>query len=154
ATEEAAELLPSDLRTQLASASSDAARVIQPQEIALKAEPVADLTIGLLGPIEIFREFARPLAPDAWTTRRGRDILCFIASRRHRRASKDTIVDTFWGEADFAAVEKNFHPTISHIRKALNSNQLLKQNFIVYRDGDYLLNPEHSYSVDVEEFDR
>ncbi|MDQ3805368.1 MAG: hypothetical protein M3416_16250, partial [Acidobacteriota bacterium] len=97
---------------------------------------------------------AKPFAPDAWVTRRARDILCFIASRRHRRASKDTIIDTFWGESDFAAVEKNFHPTISHIRKALNSKQPLKQNFLLYRDGDYQLNPEFSYRIDTEEFDR
>jgi DNA-binding SARP family transcriptional activator len=108
----------------------------------------------MLGPVEIFREFSRPLAPDAWVTRRARDILCFIASRRHRRASKDTIIDTFWGETDLAVVEKNFHPTISHIRKALNSKKSLKQNFILYRDGDYQLNPELSYSIDIEEFDR
>jgi DNA-binding SARP family transcriptional activator len=107
-----------------------------------------------LGPVEIFREFARPLAPDAWTTRRGRDILCFIASRRHRRASKDTIIDTFWGETDVEVVERNFHPTVSHIRKALNSNQPLKQNFIIYRDGDYQLNPDLSYRIDIEEFDK
>ncbi len=51
-------------------------------------------------------------------------------------------------------VEKNFHPTVSHIRKALNSNQPLKQNFLLYRDGDYQLNPEFSYRIDIEEFDR
>jgi DNA-binding SARP family transcriptional activator len=115
---------------------------------------VVDLTINMLGPVEIFREFARPLAADAWTTRRARDILCFIASRRHRRASKDTIIDIFWGETDIDVVEKNFHPTVSHIRKALNSNQALKQNFLIYRDGDYQLNQELSYRIDIEEFDR
>jgi LuxR family maltose regulon positive regulatory protein len=155
ASEEAAELLPSDLRKQLAKVSLKAQTVsFQPQEIALNAEPVADLAINLLGPVEIFREFARPLAPDAWTTRRARDILCFIASRRHRRASKDAIIDTFWGETDIDVVEKNFHPTVSHIRKALNSNQPLKQNFIIYRDGDYQLNPELTYRIDIEEFDK
>jgi two-component SAPR family response regulator len=51
-------------------------------------------------------------------------------------------------------VEKNFHPTVSHIRKALNSNQPLKQNFILYRDGDYQLNSELSYTIDIEEFDQ
>jgi DNA-binding SARP family transcriptional activator len=30
----------------------------------------------------------------------------------------------------------------------------LKQNFLLYRDGDYQLNPEFSYSMDTEEFDR
>jgi DNA-binding SARP family transcriptional activator len=52
------------------------------------------------------------------------------------------------------AVEKTVHPTVSHIRKALNSNQPLKQNFLLYRDGDYQLNPEFSYRIDIEEFDR
>jgi ATP/maltotriose-dependent transcriptional regulator MalT/DNA-binding SARP family transcriptional activator len=155
ATEEAAELLPSDLRSHLATLAPAASMPVAiPQDVALKAEPVNDLTINMLGPIQIFREFGRPLAADAWTTRRARDILCFIASRRHRRASKDTIIDTFWGETDFEVVEKNFHPTVSHIRKALNSNQPLKQNFIIYRDGDYQLNPELSYRIDIEEFDR
>jgi len=155
ATEEAAELLPSDLRRQLAErVAAKAETVPVSSELTLQAEPVPDLTINMLGPVEIFREFSRPLAPDAWVTRRARDILCFIGSRRHRRASKDTIIDTFWGETDLAVVEKNFHPTISHIRKALNSNKSLKQNFILYRDGDYQLNPELSYSIDIEEFDR
>lgn len=154
--EDAIELLPSDLRRQLAetSVTSAPAAAIVPADVPLKSEPVVDLTINMLGPVEIFREFARPLAADAWTTRRARDILCFIASRRHRRASKDMIIDVFWGETDLEVVEKNFHPTVSHIRKALNSNQALKQNFLIYRDGDYQLNQELSYRIDIEEFDR
>jgi ATP/maltotriose-dependent transcriptional regulator MalT/DNA-binding SARP family transcriptional activator len=154
--EEAADLLPSDLRKQLVALgpTTQAPAVVQATDVALKTQPGTDLTINMLGPVEIYREFARTLAPDAWTTRRARDILCFIASRRHRRASKDTIIDTFWGETDLEVVEKNFHPTVSHIRKALNSNQPLKQNFILYRDGDYLLNPELSYQIDIEKFDQ
>src|SRR5437764_15334499 len=108
----------------------------------------------MIGPVEIFRYPARTFSAYACTTKRARYILCFIASRRHRRTSKDAIIDTFWGESDFEAVEKNFHPTVSHIRKALNSNQPLKQNYLLYRDGDYQLNPEFSYSIDTEEFDR
>ncbi|HKQ77480.1 MAG TPA: BTAD domain-containing putative transcriptional regulator [Blastocatellia bacterium] len=153
-TPEAAELLPPDAREFLASqvALQEPAPVQTVQEAALIQ--LADLTINLLGHIEIFRDPKRLFAVDAWTTRRAHDILCFIASRRHRRASKDTIIDTFWGEADFDVVAKNFHPTVSHIRKALNSNQPLKQNFLLYRDSDYLLNPDFAYSIDIEEFDR
>ncbi len=154
AAPEAAELLPPDAREYLASQMTlrepATARPVQES----RAVPLADLTINLLGHVEIFRDPNRPLAADAWTTRRARDIFCFIASRRHRRASKDTIIDTFWEEADFDVVAKNFHPTVSHIRKALNSNQPLKQNFLLYRGGDYLLNPDFTYSIDIEEFDR
>jgi LuxR family maltose regulon positive regulatory protein len=152
-SEDAQELLPADLRTQLADAPRLAAsRIVMSTTIS--AKPLVDLTINMLGPVEIFRDLARPFAADAWTTRRARDILCFIASRRHYRAPKDAIIDTFWGETDLKTVEKNFHPTMSHVRKALNSNQPLKQNFLVYRDGDYQLNPEFSYRIDAEEFDR
>jgi ATP/maltotriose-dependent transcriptional regulator MalT/DNA-binding SARP family transcriptional activator len=155
-TEEALELLPPDLLEQVATASqspvSQTTTVVS--EVAAPVKVVTDLTVNMLGPVEIRRDPTRPLAADAWPTRRARDILCFIVSRRHRRASKDLIIDTFWGETDFDAVEKNFHPTVSHIRKALNSNQPLKQNFLLYRDGDYQLNSEFSYSIDTEEFDR
>lgn len=155
ATEEAAELLPSDLRAVLGTSTVEAVEpvVVATPGITLATEPVTDLTVNMLGPVEIVRDPTRPLPADAWTTRRARDILCFIASRRHRRASKDSIVDVFWGETDLEIVEKNFHPTVSHIRKALNSNQPLKQNFLLYRDGDYHLNPEFSYRIDIEEFD-
>lgn len=154
-TPEAAELLPTDLREQLPARTAEArATAERPALVVVQQGPAADLTVRMLGAVEIFREPVRPLAADAWVTRRARDILCFIASRRHRRVSKDAIIDTFWGESDFGSVEKNFHPTISHIRKALNSNQPLKQNFLLYRDGDYQLNPEFSYRIDTEEFDR
>ncbi|HEX8286293.1 MAG TPA: BTAD domain-containing putative transcriptional regulator [Pyrinomonadaceae bacterium] len=159
AAPEAAELLPAELRELLPAAeeATTDASAAMPQRAPSRVEPqqpLADLTLRLLGAVEIFRDPVRPLAPDAWVTRRARDILCFIASRRHHRVSKDTIIDTFWGESDFGSVEKNFHPTISHIRKGLNSNQPLKQNFLLYRDGDYQLNPEFSYRIDTEEFDR
>jgi len=154
AVPEVAELLPPDAREHLASQVAIREPSAAPSVQEVSSVPLADLTINLLGHVEIFRDPKRQFAADAWTTRRAHDILCFIVSRRHRRASKDTIIDTFWGEADFDVVAKNFHPTVSHIRKALNNNQPLKQNFLLYRDGDYLLNPDFAYSIDVEEFDR
>jgi len=155
ATEEAAEMLPADVRAHLATARKQILPpAIKTEIVSLTAKPLVDLTINMLGPIEIVRDPTRPLAADAWVTRRARDILCFIASRRHRRAGKDLIIDTFWGETDPTVVERNFHPTVSHVRKALNSNQSLKQNLLLYREGDYLLNPEFAYSIDIDEFDR
>ena len=153
ASEDARELLPPDLIAQI-SAAAQVAPEPAAAPVAVLTKPLVDLTIKMLGPVEIVRDAARPFAADAWTTRRARDILCFIASRSHHRTPKDTIVDTFWRDTDLKSVEKNFHPTMSHVRKALNSNQPLKQNFLIYRDGDYQLNPEFSYRIDTEEFDR
>ncbi|MCA1614928.1 MAG: tetratricopeptide repeat protein [Acidobacteria bacterium] len=149
--EQARELLPGDLRRRLSAVQSRPPQAREPTPPA--SQPASDLTINMLGPVEIYRDPSRPLAPDAWTSKRARDVLCFLASRQHRRASKDTLVDTFWRDDDPESVEKKFHPTISYVRKALNSNQLLRQNFLLYKDGDYLLNPDLSYRSDVEEFD-
>ncbi len=156
AAEEAAELLPAEVRAQLPALQAQTAATAEniSIEIPIETKTLTDLTINMLGPFEILRDPARPLGPDAWTTRRARDIFCFIVSRPHRRASKDTIIDAFWGERDLDVVERNFHPTVSHIRKALNSNQPLKQNFLLYREGDYQLNQDFSYRIDIEEFDR
>lgn len=153
AMEEIAERLPADLRGEIESQPAvRQSEVIQ----ALPEVPatLTDLTINVLGPVDIFRDVSKPFAPDAWTTRRARDIFCYIATSKHRRVAKDVLIDTFWPDDDPAVVEKNFHPTISHIRKALNSRQAFKQNFIVFRDGAYQLNPELSYFIDAEEFDR
>jgi ATP/maltotriose-dependent transcriptional regulator MalT/DNA-binding SARP family transcriptional activator len=150
--EDVQELLPADLREGATRVATSPA--VTTPAATVTATLLVDLAINMLGSVEIFRDRARPFAADAWTTRRSRDILCFIASRPHRRAPKDTIIDTFWRDVDLQTVEKNFHPTMSHIRKALNSNQPLKQNFLSYRDGEYQLNSEFSYSIDTEEFDR
>ncbi|HEY0426647.1 MAG TPA: BTAD domain-containing putative transcriptional regulator [Pyrinomonadaceae bacterium] len=155
--EEVFEKLPLDLReaiqtpnAQAASAGATAASI----HVSLAPTSIVDLTIKTLGHVEIFRDVTKPFASDAWTTRRARDIFCYIATSKHRRVEKDVLIEAFWGEEEFEAVEKNFHPTISHIRKALNSRQSFKQNFLVFRDGAYQLNPELSYSIDTEEFER
>ena len=113
-----------------------------------------DLVINMLGPIEVLREQGRKLAPDAWTLSRALRILCFIASRHNHRATKDTIIETFWPDTRPEDIDKNFWPTISYIRRALNSNQAIKKNFIRYRESAYYLNPEFSYLFDNEEFER
>jgi LuxR family maltose regulon positive regulatory protein len=148
--EDIAEMLPADLKQEIGRVTTPAS--ISGSTVTELSEPVVDLTIKVLGHVEIYRDQSRPFAPDAWTTRRARDIFCYIATRKNRRVPKDILIEAFWGDEDFAAIEKNFHPTISHIRKALNSRQAFKQNFVVFRDGAYQLNPEFSYRIDTEEF--
>lgn len=149
ADEEVLERLPADLREELgAKVTAKPA----PAAVSEIAAPIVDLTIKVLGPTEIHRDPAKPFAPDAWTTRRSRDIFCYVATSKHRRVAKDLLIEVFWGDEDLATIEKNFHPTISHIRKALNSRQTVKQNYLVFRDGSYQLNPEYTYSIDAEDF--
>lgn len=147
--EDIAERLPADLREEL-----NAERPARVQSQLEPSAPITDLTIRMLGPVEIFRDPSVQFAADAWTTRRARDIFCYIATSKNRRVLKEVLIEAFWPDEDLETVEKNFHPTISHIRKALNSRQPFKQNFLIFRDGAYQLNPELSYSIDAEEFEQ
>ncbi|CAN5618257.1 BTAD domain-containing putative transcriptional regulator [soil metagenome] len=154
--EEVVEKLPLDLRELVKSEElrvESKEQQIQLSTLDSRLSTVIDLTIRAFGFVEIFRDELKPFAPDAWTTKRARDIFIFIATSKHRRVDKDVLIDRFWAEDDLKTIEKNFHPTISHIRKALNSRQSFKQNFLVFRDGAYQLNPELVYSIDTEEFE-
>jgi ATP/maltotriose-dependent transcriptional regulator MalT/DNA-binding SARP family transcriptional activator len=115
--------------------------------------PNVDLIIRMLGPAEIYRDPTEPLK-DAWRLVKSLHILCYIAARRNHRAPKEQIIETFWSDADTETIAKNFHPTISHMRKALNTGQVVKKDFVLYREGAYLLNPQYQYRIDAEEFER
>ena len=170
ADEAVIEKLPLDLRAGLESdkakeieketsgriKTADEAEITSSASLSISSilTPIVDLTLKLLGPVEIYRDPTKQFAPDAWTTKRARDIFCYIATSRHRRVEKDTLIDAFWGDSEPGVIEKNFHPTISHVRKALNSRQTIKQNFLLYRDGAYQLNSELNYSIDTEDFEK
>lgn len=119
---------------------------------ALGASP-ADLTVRLLGPIEVYRDVERKIPASAWKIKRALQIFCYVASSRSRRASKDRIVDALWGEARPSVIEKNFHPTISFLRRALNYRHNVPKNFILYEGGAYLLNSAYRYDIDIEEYE-
>src|SRR5262249_49163817 len=118
--EEIDERLPSDLKKELGAKRDEPAL---PASVSTATPIITDLPIRVLGHPEILRDPEKPFAPDAWTTRRARDIFCYIATSKHRRVPKDILAEVFWPGEDPEVIEKNFHPTISHIRKALNSRQ-------------------------------
>ena len=128
-------------------------RLTQMSAVDFIEGPKCDLAINMLGPVSVDRGPAEPMPDDAWRLSKSLHILCYIASRRNRRAPKDSIVETFWAEAEPETIAKNFHPTISHLRRALNGGQMIKKDFILYREGAYILDPQYHYSIDTEEFE-
>jgi DNA-binding SARP family transcriptional activator len=120
---------------------------------ALARSQRSDLTIRLLGSVEVFRDEERKIPSRAWKLKRALEIFCFLAVSRDRRATKDRIVDALWGDARLAVVEKNFHPTISFLRGALNHGHNVPKNFVLFERNAYLLNPAYRYDIDIEKFE-
>ncbi|HEX8186109.1 MAG TPA: BTAD domain-containing putative transcriptional regulator, partial [Blastocatellia bacterium] len=136
-----------------AQADRSAQPAIAPAVELIIERPSFDLAINMLGPVEVYRDPSDPLK-EAWRLSKALHILCYIASRRNHRAPKDTLIDLFWSDADPESVAKNFHPTISHLRKALNADHVVKKDFILYREGAYQFNPQYQYQIDTQEFER
>ena len=114
----------------------------------------ADLTVRVLGPVEVYRDADRKIPASAWRLRRALKVFCYLAAARNHRATKARIADAVWADARGAVVERNFHPTISFLRKALNHGHGVAKSFILCEGGAYALNPEYHYDVDVERFER
>ncbi|HZN02964.1 MAG TPA: BTAD domain-containing putative transcriptional regulator, partial [Candidatus Polarisedimenticolia bacterium] len=113
----------------------------------------ADLAVRLFGPVEVFRDRDQAIPPRAWKIRRALTIFCYLAVARDRRATKERIVDALWGDARPAVIEKNFHPTISFLRRALNDGHNVPRHFILFERGAYRLNPAYRYDIDAEKFE-
>ena len=117
------------------------------------AGAAADLTVRLFGPVEVFRERDQAIPPRAWKIRKALTIFCYLAVARDRRATKERIVDALWGDARPSVIEKNFHPTISFLRRALNDGHNVPRHFILFERGAYRLNPAYRYDIDADRFE-
>jgi hypothetical protein len=76
---------------------TEAARAARPTPQARKS--AADLTVRLLGPIEVYRDAEKKIPASAWKIRRSLEMFCFLASSRNRRATKDRLMDALWANA-------------------------------------------------------
>lgn len=112
-----------------------------------------DLTVRLLGPAEVYRDADNKIPPSAWKLRKALKVFCYLAASRNHRTTKDRLVDVVWGDARPLVIEKNFHPTISFLRRALNYGRHVPKNFILCEAGAYMLNPTYRYDIDVEAFE-
>jgi DNA-binding SARP family transcriptional activator len=102
----------------------------------------ADLTVRLLGPVEVYRDEDRKIPASAWRLRRALKVFCYLAAARNHRATKSRIARRRLGRPRAARSSSgNFHPTISFLRKALNHGHGVAKNFILCEGGAYALNP-------------
>lgn len=90
----------------------------------------------------------RPLAASAWQTQRAFQVLVFLALHP-RGANRDELLEHFWPGRQLAAGKRNFHPTLSYVRRTLPRAGVLP----LLRDGEvYRLHPDYPLTCDAWEF--
>lgn len=94
-----------------------------------------------------------------WPLRRCLDTLAFLVSSPGFRAGKEELLAAVWAEEDEERIAKNFHPTLTYLRKALvkawegvsGQGDLRSLRF---RNRTYFLAREIGWEVDVVELER
>jgi len=113
----------------------------------------ARFQVDLFGPPTVLR---RTVGGDFqevdWSLKRAFKLLAFLATSPERRASKAELEDALWPEDDRGTIQRNFHPTLSYLRRSLGARAGASQQPLIFRNEVYQLNPEMEWRIDTERF--
>jgi DNA-binding SARP family transcriptional activator len=127
----------------------------------VRAEPEPEATptfyfLGLLGsPVARQRDEDGERELD-WRLRRSFQVLAFLASSPGLQAGREELIEAVWPTEGERTIERNFHPTLSHLRRALEGGHKGKDRPapLLFRNGVYRLNPEVVWEIDAIELNR
>lgn len=88
--------------------------------------------------------------------RRSFQVLAFLASSPGFEAGREALIEAVWPTEGERTIERNFHPTLSHLRRALEGEHKGREDPVplLFRGGVYRLNPEIQWEVDALDFAR
>lgn len=88
--------------------------------------------------------------------RRSFQVLAYLASSPGLQAGREELIEAVWPIEGERTIERNFHPTLSHLRRALEGGRKRKDvpTPLLFRGGFYRLSPEVTWQVDVLDFGR
>ena len=82
--------------------------------------------------------------------KRSFQVLAYLASSPGLQAARDEVVEAIWPTDGEQTIDRNFHPTLSHLRRALEGGRSKAEPpSLLLRTGVYRLNPEYDWEVDV-----
>jgi DNA-binding SARP family transcriptional activator len=91
----------------------------------------------------------------SWKLRRSFQVLAFLASSPGLQAGREDLEEAIWPADGERTIDRNFHPTLSHLRRSLERGERgVMPPPLLFRGGVYRLNPEIEWDVDLQDFDR
>lgn len=109
--------------------------------------------LGLLGDPFVRQQAAGGARDLGWRLRRSFQVLAYLASSPGLQAGREELIEAIWPREGERTIDRNFHPTLSHLRRALEGD--LRGGVpppLLFRGGVYRLNPDILWEVDLLEF--
>jgi len=110
--------------------------------------PPGELDIRMLGVFGLSVDGAA-IEPDAWPTRRARELVQLLALARQHRLSRDQVVDALWAQLEGDAAAANLRKAVHFARQALGHADALS-----LRDGGVALLPGGTIQTDLSRFEQ
>jgi DNA-binding SARP family transcriptional activator len=111
-------------------------------------------SVSLLGsPLARVRD-ERGVRPVEFRLRRAFQVLAHLASSPDMQAGRDELMEAVWPTEGERTIERNFHPTLSHLRRALEAGAKDREPALLFKSGVYRLNPDYAWEVDVHQLQR
>jgi DNA-binding SARP family transcriptional activator len=92
-----------------------------------------------------------PAVEVRWSLRRCLLIFVFLASAPDGRATREEIVEAAWSSEREVTIRRNFHPTLSHLRRSLRA-AADDPAALEYVNGVYQLSPRSRWWIDLVEY--
>lgn len=122
-----------------------------------RSAEVSLYSLGLLGsPVAKRREPDGTEVDLDCRLRRSFRVLAYLASSPGMEAGREELMEAVWPTEGERTIDRNFHPTLSHLRRALEAGYREGEQAapLLFRKGVYRLNPEFVWEVDALELDR
>jgi DNA-binding SARP family transcriptional activator len=111
----------------------------------------APLALQTLGSFRVLRN-GEPIPPEAWKSKKARDLLKMLAARRGKPVSRDQAIEALWPEEDPGATGNRLSVALSTLRSVLDPDRELGQDhYVVASDGALRLSLEAA-ALDVQSF--
>lgn len=124
------------------------AAVPAPSPIAPTAPDRPAFRVALLGRPQVERLNDTGAVAIRFPLRRSFQTLAYLSSSQDLSASRDELIEEIWSGESPADVLRNFHPTLSHLRRSLSAGLKPKVVPLLLHDGIYRLNPEIDWRID------
>ena len=110
-------------------------------------------SLGLLGEPFVQQRVGGAPRDLGWRLRRSFEVLAYLASSPGLQAGREDLIEAVWPREGERTIDRNFHPTLSHLRRALEGE--LRGDVpppLLFRGGTYRLNPEIAWQIDLVDF--
>ncbi|MGH3449178.1 MAG: AfsR/SARP family transcriptional regulator, partial [Haloechinothrix sp.] len=117
----------------------------------LGPEPIPSVRIETLGGFRVVRS-GQVVANSVWKSRKARDLLKILISRRGRPVAHEQLIEMLWPEESPAAVANRFHVVVSTVRSLLDPGRRLNADGFVINEGNAFRLELAPLEIDCESF--